>query len=156
MPTLAYFLTWTTHGTWLHGDDRGSVDRFHNTPDTPHLAPDPARQAAQAFRMTGPAACLRHDHRIVVEAAIRDHCEFRGWQLHALNVRSNHVHVVVECSANIPPERAMTQLKARSTRRLREHGFPAAKVWTEHGSTRWIKTPESLAAAIDYVTNHQD
>ena len=25
---LAYLITWTTYGTWLHGDDRGSFD--HN------------------------------------------------------------------------------------------------------------------------------
>jgi hypothetical protein len=27
---LAYLITCRTYGTWLHGDERGSVDRAHN------------------------------------------------------------------------------------------------------------------------------
>jgi hypothetical protein len=27
---LAYLITFRAYGTWLHGDSRGSVDRFHN------------------------------------------------------------------------------------------------------------------------------
>jgi hypothetical protein len=29
---LAWLLTETTYGTWLHGDARGSVDRIRNQP----------------------------------------------------------------------------------------------------------------------------
>ena len=36
----SYFLTFTTYGTWLHGDTRGSVDREHNIVETPYLEPD--------------------------------------------------------------------------------------------------------------------
>jgi hypothetical protein len=32
---LAYLITFPTYGTWLHGDERGSVDRDHNLPGTP-------------------------------------------------------------------------------------------------------------------------
>lgn len=34
---LAYFISIRTYGTWLHGDDRGSVDRQHNEFNTPML-----------------------------------------------------------------------------------------------------------------------
>jgi hypothetical protein len=27
---LAYLITFRCYGTWLHGDERGSVDRFRN------------------------------------------------------------------------------------------------------------------------------
>ncbi len=27
---LAYLITFRTYGTWLHGDERGSIDRYHN------------------------------------------------------------------------------------------------------------------------------
>ncbi len=36
---LGYLITFRRDGTWLHGDKRGSVDRFHNrfgTPRIPH------------------------------------------------------------------------------------------------------------------------
>ena len=32
---LAYFLTWTTYGTWLHGSAKGSVEKQHNVFGTP-------------------------------------------------------------------------------------------------------------------------
>jgi REP element-mobilizing transposase RayT len=95
--------------------------------------------------------------REIVGSTIRRHAELRNWRLLALNVRSNHVHVVVFCPDGSPPERAMEQFKAWSTRRLRETGLvgPEHRVWTEHGSTRWINSDSSLSAAIDYVLNHQ-
>jgi hypothetical protein len=36
---LGYLITFRSYGSWLHGDRRGSVDRFHNrfgTPRIPH------------------------------------------------------------------------------------------------------------------------
>jgi hypothetical protein len=40
---LAYLTTRTAYGTWLHGDERGSVDPFGN-----YVSPDPARREAEA------------------------------------------------------------------------------------------------------------
>ncbi len=39
--TLAYLITFSTYGTHLHGDPRGSVDVRHNMPGTAVLPPDP-------------------------------------------------------------------------------------------------------------------
>ncbi|MGQ0540308.1 MAG: transposase [Blastocatellia bacterium] len=56
-------------------------------------------------------------HRAHVEAAVREVCEFKGFGLSALNVRTNHVHSVV--SAQSKPEQIATAFKAYSTRRFR-------------------------------------
>ncbi len=154
---LAYFLTWTTHGTWLHGDERGSIDKEHNTRGASYVAPNVELQARMRERMKDRTLVLAPDMRGIVERTIRDHCDFRQWELFALNVRSNHVHIVVRCELEVSPESAMSQFKAWSTRRLREGGYVGkeSKVWTEHGSTRWIDSQSSLASAIDYVMNHQ-
>ena len=37
---LAYLITFRCYGTWLHGDSRGSVDRFHNRYGAPLIAPN--------------------------------------------------------------------------------------------------------------------
>ena len=42
---LAYLITFTTYGTWRHGDERGSVDRAHNAYRTPHLAHNQRRES---------------------------------------------------------------------------------------------------------------
>lgn len=155
---LAYFLSWRTYGTWLHGDPRGSVDAEHNQVGRPRLLPDPRLAAAAAARQKSAPVELAEPARIIVSDTIHRHCELRHWRLLALNVRTNHVHIVVDCSRRpCSPERAMDQFKAWCTRRLREAGLAgaAAPVWVEHGSTRWINTEESLAKAIHYVLHEQ-
>ena len=34
---FGFHITFRAYGTWLHGDVRGSVDRFHNRYGTPRL-----------------------------------------------------------------------------------------------------------------------
>ena len=76
--------------------------------------------------------------------------------LHAVNVRTNHVHGVV--CAECPPERVLTAWKSWSTRRLREAAvmFKKQRVWSRHGSTRYLWTERSLEQACLYVETAQD
>ena len=151
---LAFFISFATKGTRLHGDERGSVDRGHNAPGTPLLPADPDRRAAEADQSAGPPVTLDEPARRAVHEAIVGVCVHRGWHLHALHVRTSHVHAVV--SADVAPERVMNDFKSYATRRLREGSVaPAQVVWTRHGSTRWIKEPASIAAAVEYVVERQ-
>jgi hypothetical protein len=34
---LAHLITFRCYGTWLHGDERGSVDRAHNRYRSPYI-----------------------------------------------------------------------------------------------------------------------
>ena len=148
---LAYFLTWTTYGTWVHGDERWSVDRLHNAPGTDPLPPDMARQTANQSRMKEDPSFLDPRQREIVEQGIREHCNFKQWTLVEINCRSNHVHVIVK-AWEISPERVMDSMKAYATRALRRaNAIGQRNTWTRHGSTRYIKTEDSLAAAIRYV-----
>ena len=55
---LAYFITFTCYGSWLHGDERGSVDRDDNVPGTPVLLPDPVLQAYEVDLLREPPYLL--------------------------------------------------------------------------------------------------
>jgi REP element-mobilizing transposase RayT len=105
--------------------------------------------------MTQPPVTLDLARRSVVDATIREVCMHRGWTLHALNVRTTHLHVVV--AADRTPERVMTDFKAYSTRRMREAAVLPANIdpWSYHGSTRYLDSSNSLARAIDYTLNDQ-
>jgi len=155
MPPLACLLTWTTYGTWFRGDPRGSVVAV-NRWGTPFAAPDADRVAGDMARLADPPLILTADARRAVESAVRDVCGHRGWTLHAVNARSNHIHVVV--AGLHTPEKIMTDLKAWSTRRLREAGVVSAdrRVWTKHGSTRYLFEQSSVERAADYVVRMQD
>ena len=148
---LAYFLTWTTYGTWLHGDGRGSVDRSNAAAGLDYHAPNPAWQAASHRRMKAPGVVLSSRQRELVEQAVREHAAHKGWRILALTCRSNHVHLVVTADGTAA-ERVMTEMKAYATRTLRAEGEATAeRLWTRHGSTRYLRAPASLHAAMRYV-----
>ena len=153
MPT--YFITFTTYGTRLHGDERGSVDRHTSGTAAPMLEPHAGREHVARASMSGQPVTLGVTEREVVEDAIHHVCQRRGWKLHALNVRSNHVHAVL--SAEQRPEDVMIALKAWGTRFLADRSFRErrARIWAVHGSTRWIKTEASFDLAVNYVLFEQ-
>lgn len=155
-PPLAYFLTFTTHGTWLHGDKRGSVDRDHNAYGTKLAAPNFVREAKNREAMKGAEVVLSPDARALVDEAIRKTCFVRQWTLHALNVRSNHVHVVV--TSDDDSEKTMNDLKAWATRALRGGGLVEVdqRVWTRKGSRHKLFTSKAVAAAVHYTLHEQD
>ena len=109
---IAFFLTWTTYGTWLPGDERGSWHEGEFVPSN-----DLFREMA-ASEMKETAFFASREDREVIELTIRQHCEIRGWVLHAVAARSNHVHVVVS-APGYTPETARDQFKAWCTRRLK-------------------------------------
>ncbi len=152
---LAYFITFRTYGTWLHGDEEGSVDRRNNRFGTPKLPPSEQRQQFELEEMGHEPVKLSTAEREVVAAAVRGVCEYKGWALRALNVRTNHVHVVV--TAETSPERVMNSLKAWATRTLREEGLagPRMRVWSRHGSTIYLFQPEKVTEKIAYVLEEQ-
>jgi REP element-mobilizing transposase RayT len=155
--SLAYFLTWTTYGTWLHGDERRSVDDMHNQYGRELARPISRRQSTSISRLRDSPLLLTHEARGTVEQAIRSHCEHRDWKLLAVNVRSNHVHIVV-AAGEIAPELVMKSLKAWATRSLAAHPDCAGRrsFWTRHGSTRYLWDDRSVHDACRYVRDGQD
>jgi REP element-mobilizing transposase RayT len=80
----------------------------------------------------------------------------KGWQLHALNCRSNHVHVVVSAGDTIPTK-IRSDLKAWATRCLKKQFDPTRENWWgERGSVRHLFDEDDLEAAVTYVVDGQD
>ena len=150
---LAYLLTFRTYGTWLHGDERGSVDthKGKNVYGAPDIAPNPDLKNIMQGKMKNSAVLLDLTQRIAVEEVIKEFCENKSYQLHAVNVRSNHVHLVV--SAQSKPEPIINFLKSYSTRKLREKNLASSetKIWSRGGSRRYLWKERSIALAIEYV-----
>ena len=153
---LAYLITFRSYGTWLHGDKRGSVDRFHNQSETPDLPRDDERFMHTISQLSSEAVTLDAKQREFVEQAIRETCTFRNWTLRAINVRTNHVHAVVSIGTALPG-RALNDFKAYATRAMRLNGCWVSKrsPWSDKGSKRWLWNERSIELAIDYVMNRQ-
>ena len=99
---------------------------------------------------------LNAEQRGAVEAAIRETCAVRNWLLRAINVRTNHIHVVVSIG-EMKPERALNAFKANATRQMRLDGcwHRPHSPWADKGSQRYLWNERSLERAIDYVINGQ-
>ena len=151
----AYFITFTTKGTRLHGDEHGSVDRNHNTPGEPTLPANVDLNDRRHRQSGDDPVVLDEPARRAVQDAILDVCRHRRWDLHALHVRTTHVHVVAS-AGDVAPEKVMNDFKSYATRGLRERGVaPTESVWTRHGSTRWINEAATLEARVKYVVEEQ-
>ena len=152
---LAYFITFSTYGTWLHGTAKaeGSVDRHHNTFGEPLIGNNPALTKYELCRMKAPPFSLDATQREITRDSIIAICQEKIWRLLALHVRTNHVHLVV--SADREPGRLMSDIKARASRDLNGFNLKTSIRWTRHGSTRHLFDEASVSAAIAYTLYEQ-
>src|ERR1700674_1130034 len=74
---LAYLITFRCYGTWLHGDKRGSIDRFHNRYKSSYIEPNQRWHHHNAKALEGRPVILTAQERKSVERATRETCEHR-------------------------------------------------------------------------------
>ena len=152
---LAYLISFRAYGTWLHGDRRGSVDRFHNRYGTPRIPPNEQWRKYNLASLKQPPVKLSSRRRAAIENAIKETCKIRGWVLLALNARTNHIHTVV--SANSKPEPVLNAFKANATREMREAGcwHSERSPWIPRGSKKYLWDEDAVSAAVVYVLYEQ-
>jgi REP element-mobilizing transposase RayT len=153
---LAVLFTFRCYGTWLHGDERGSVDRNHNTYGTPRIQPNPAWHKFNEELLSDPPFILNAASRTAVYQAIAETCAKRGWYEHATSVRTSHAHTVIDIGAK-DSRGALAAIKANATRRLREEGLWTHdhSPWADKGSCRNLWNERSVWEAGNYVKNGQ-
>lgn len=153
---IAYLITFRCYGTWLHGDERGSVNKFNNKYSAPFIKENKIWEAENRNRLKGEPTTLNAKQRKSVEQTIREVCEFKNWILYAVNVRTNHIHIVVSIG-NHSAKSALNAFKAYSTKKLRQNNFwdHEHSPWSDKGSERYLWNEKSLETAIEYVISGQ-
>ncbi|MBL8183095.1 MAG: transposase [Blastocatellia bacterium] len=149
---LAIFVTFRTYGTWLPGDDRGTINRHHNKYGTKKIRPVPEWVTTNKLRMNREPVALGPRQRATVRKAIKEACRFRGWRILSINVRTNHIHVVV-ATGQRNGSKVVNSFKANGTRMMRERGLwkSEGSPWVDKGSTRYLWNGKSVNRACDYV-----
>ncbi len=148
----ARFFSFRTYGTWLHGDNRGSVDRNNNLYGARYYPPDHEWKEFRLKQLKGASVKLDSRMRMVVRESIKETCNKRNWTLLAVNVRTNHVHAVVNIGM-ASPSQALNALKANATRELRDKGKwkEDHSPWVRKGSKRPLWTDQDVSNAVEYV-----
>ncbi|MCX7121531.1 MAG: transposase [Gammaproteobacteria bacterium] len=151
----AYFITFVTYGSWMHFDDRGSVDPKNNIYGTPRIEGDRNFCEMKKNKMRYAPFMLNTEQRINVMQTVISVCNYCEWRLFAVNVRTNHIHIVVQ-SQNTP-EYVMNKIKAYASRHLnilnpenKERSY-----WARHGSTIPVLSRDYFYFLMDYVVNQQ-
>ncbi len=143
---LGYMLTWTTYGTWLQGDERGYVK------DGQILEANEALHKANTEAQKDATVKLSKESRQVVKDAILKEAKELGQEIHAISVRSTHVHIVGSW-VDEKIEKVAGRYKKAATDALRENGF-AGTVWTKGFDKRYCFSEKDLQQRINYVERH--
>ncbi len=145
---MTYLLTFSGYGTHLHGDARGSWKNGDR-----HEAHAGYEQAMRDL-MTQPPFVLTAQTRPIVLDALVALAARRDWHLMAAQVRTTHVHLVLVSSAEA--DRVLVACKAAATKALNlADGDLQRKRWSRGGSTRGLRTPSAVSAAVHYVVDGQ-
>ena len=96
---LAYHITFSTYGTRLHGDERGTVDRTANRPGDAIVGRNEHWERIERARLNFPPVVLTHAERVFIESVIPSICLRGQWRHHASAAREDHVHALLTASA---------------------------------------------------------
>jgi len=149
---LAYLITLRCYGTWLHGDKKSAVDRHgYNAYGASRRDTNLKLENMMREEMKQKTFIFSDSQRKVVEEAIAEVCQYREYDLKAINIRSNHVHAVI--SAQVKPELIIDAFKSYTTRNLRRNFMIGkdTKIWARGRSRRYLWKPRHVALAIEYV-----
>jgi len=157
-----WFLTWTTYGTWLPGDERGYVGKTLTGKGSMPTANRPAEPYAYNHGLTmqmarkhlkRPPVRLSPQQAAIVAAAMQEAADRNGIRVIVGAVMADHCHVVVVAD----PSWALNVLKGATGFALsRLSGTKGLPWWTRGGKKDLVKSDVHLANVIRYVKNQKD
>jgi REP element-mobilizing transposase RayT len=161
-----WFLTWTTYGTWLPGDERGFVspkfegdepERRNNVLHSPYDAGRPELRSLALAKLVGDPVFFDEGKAVVLQGQFEETAAHRGWVIVIGAVMTSHVHLVVGVSGDPEPSVLMRDFKSYGSRALnRRYAKPESGTWwTEQGSKRKVKNQQHFEAVVNYVLKQE-
>jgi REP element-mobilizing transposase RayT len=107
--------------------------------------------------MLGTPIRLTGEQARVVFDQFRKTADFRNWQVLAVAIMANHVHLVVGVNGDPSPEKVLHSFKSYGSRALNERWTKPSNGtwWVESGSKRKLSTLESICGAVAYVRDQE-
>jgi REP element-mobilizing transposase RayT len=157
---IACHAIFTTYGTWLPNDPRGSFSKAVYQSELAALGPvlygrqvpQPGPNTLRRFRtaarpcLSRPPYFLNDTTRQVAGEAIGNEAQRFGFAIHACAIMNDHVHLVMPRS-RFRVEYLVNQLKGAATRALGVTETP----WTRGGWNVFLDDENAVCAAIQYV-----
>jgi len=140
-------LTWTTYGTWLQGEKKGFVKDGEVMEQNVTLKEDCEDKLQRR------PVRLRSKEKKIVRVAILEAAKRFKQNIRAIEVCSNHVHIVCEY-VEVPIGTLAGYYKNAGRKALQKCGH-TGKVWTRGYDKRFCFDVKSLKNRIDYVKRHE-
>ena len=157
---IAYHAIFTTYGTWLPNDPRGSYSKSIYKAELAELGriqygrqhPQPGRQRMRRFRtavmarLSRPPYYINDTTRPVVAGGFAAVQGRLNLSVSACSIMNDHVHLIV-LRSKYRIEYLMNQFKGAATSALQLKKTP----WTKSGWKVFINDEEVLYAAVKYI-----
>lgn len=157
---IAYHAIWTTYGTWLPNDPRGSYSKEIYKAELRALGeirhgrqdPQPDRRTLRRFwtaaqpRLSRRPYFIDESSRTIVARGFADVVRRLGLTVHACSIMNDHVHVLVMRTKH-RIEYLVNQFKGAATRALGLKQTP----WTRGCWKVFINDEDVLRAAAEYI-----
>jgi len=157
---IAYHAIFTTYGTWLPNDPRGSYSKQVYKAELAALGPihygrrnpQPEREKMRKFRtaavrrLARPAYYVSHDGRPVIAESFCSVARRLGLTVPACAIMNDHVHILV-LRSKYRIEYLVNQLKGAATAALKLKRTP----WTRGCWKVFINDEDVLRAAAEYI-----
>ena len=152
-PTLGIHWIVTTHGSWLHGDPRGSWKNGRR------IGPDPFLEKAIRARIDHDAIRLNDVERMLISAVWGVAVREWGLRIYAATIRPTHAHTLF-APMRRDVDDVIAGLKRRSAaailalKRNMNAGAAPTHLWSARPFVLYINTESHLHNAIRYIRNH--
>jgi len=163
-----WLITWTTYGTWLPGDKRGFVTGVqnpqeirvtHNQPDTLYLEDMPGLENYSKNLLKNEPVWLTLLEANTLLKQFHETAEIRSYNLQAVAILANHVHLVVNAKDKIKAALFLKDFKSYGSRVLNRSSDLTKnprRWWTSSGSALFLGSETATQCAIDYVRNQKN
>ena len=140
----------TPYGSRLQGAERGS----HRHGTGPVMPSKGLEDYHRQIMTDGEVVFSSPFIREIVHNSIIKTCAEKRWLVSALNVRTNHVHILISPFANEGPSYVVGVLKSGVVEALSEFPeFRGRKIWAEKSSVNWIGSARYFQYAYRYIMN---
>ena len=164
---IAHHLVWTTYGTWLPNDPRGSWSQTVLSPQLAELGEidfgrrkiQPSRQIVRDFKqqaeplLAHPTICFDARQIEIVGAALGESLRKLNYTCYSCAVMPDHVHLLIRKHRD-QAETMIENLQAATRNMLiaTDGILPAEHpVWTAGGWKRFLGSPDAVRSVIHYI-----
>jgi len=148
---LAYHITFGTYGARLHGDERRTVDRRHNTPGAPVLGASDTRLRFELSRLKQSPVILSAQQRFHIQDFLPVVCTRGGWEYLAGAAQVDHVHVLLRAAQEGKAVRRWLKVWLGQEMSGRWPLSAGQSWWAEGGSVKHVWDEAYLARVFDYI-----